>query len=117
MTRLVAATALSLVLAAASPALAADFTPLPLPPGASADDPSSLNGFAASDPAWLALASGAGFISSDEALTWRPLSLGGQPTGLISVAPDGAFWLPLEDGAGRFSLLARVAADGTVTYT
>src|SRR2546423_2209248 len=110
MTRAVAAATL-VTLALAVPALGDGFTPLPLPPGArSARD---INGFAASGPSWLALDSGGVRLSTDSGTTWRTIDTNGTPSSLISVAPDGAFWLPQGSGTGTIGSLARISQDGS----
>src|SRR4051812_29228197 len=114
MARLAAACAALVLFLSGGAAAADDFTPVPLPGGADTS-PSSFEGFAASGDTWLVVVNGAVWLSSDEGLTWRNVTAGGASNGLISVAPDGAFWLPVANGAGRIGMLSRVAHDGTVS--
>ena len=96
-------------------AAVAGFVPLPLPPGASQSDPSSIAEFAASGDAWLARtnASTQLQLSSDEGASWRAISVNGQPDAGIGVAPDGSFWVTSRSFAERD--LVQITQDGLVS--
>jgi hypothetical protein len=102
---------LGLAAPAAGAGTGAGFEPLPLPLYAESLD--DVYGFAASGRAWLAIVEGRAVLSTDEGATWRDAGVGGS-SGFIALGPDGAFWLPFV--SGREVTLARITADGAVTF-
>src|SRR4051812_31034554 len=93
----------------------AGFVPLPLPPGTTPGDESSIAELAASGNTWLARADAAGDLqlTADQGQTWRAITLESQAEVGIGVAPDGSFWVPLRFGTGHE--LMRVTASGVVS--
>src|SRR4051794_24125146 len=96
-----------------------------LPPAASAAGFTGKQGpagfvsqFAASGDTWVAVVEGSplqAFVSRDGAASWQAVPINGanapQDAGGLSVGPDGAFYLTVQDQDGL--ALERMARDGT----
>jgi hypothetical protein len=105
------------VLVCAASAAGAGFKALPSQPG-------RVDAFAASGSTWLALV-GQGFgtdqpyVSRDGGAHWTLVPLGNFQDAtarpLVSVAPDGAFWVPVDVGFDRIALMRMERGGATFT--
>src|SRR4051812_40924456 len=94
----------------------AGFVPLPLPPGASQTDSSSIAEFAASGDTWVARTRDQGELqfSGDAGTAWRTIKLDVDTGAGIAVGPDGGFWLP-GGGSSGSPTLVHVSKTGLVS--
>src|SRR3954453_22964770 len=92
----------------------AGFVPLPLPPGTTNTDRSSIQEFAASGDSFLAESSNLGDLqfSGDAAQTWRAVPLQYQLSAGASVGPDKGFWLPARGPNDAPEQLIHVTKEG-----